>query len=85
MIQAQGQPASPPPSRAWGRRGTGQGLQVRAFVRLICETKSQEDGLQKRTRKFGIEILGRRARISIPNFQRHILRLIAAKGIDKRI
>ena len=30
------------------------------------------------TRKFGIKILARRARILIPNFRRHILRLIVA-------
>ena len=30
------------------------------------------------TRKFGIKILARRARILIPNFRRPILRLIAA-------
>ena len=30
------------------------------------------------TRKFGTEILARRARISVPNFRRHLLRLIAA-------
>ena len=30
------------------------------------------------TRKFGIKILARRARILIPNFRRRILRLIAA-------
>ena len=38
----------------------------------------------KKTRKFGIKILARRARILIPNFRRHILRLIAAYGIDTR-
>ena len=39
----------------------------------------------KMTRKFGMKILARRARIFIPNFRRHILRLIAAEGIDTRI
>ena len=36
-------------------------------------------------RKFGIKILARRARVLIPNFRCHILRLIVAQGIDTRI
>ena len=40
---------------------------------------------KKKTRKFGIKILARRARTSIPNFRRHIFRLIAHYGIKTRI
>ena len=59
----------PPPSPLWvGWRGVPP-----AFP---CGWGGWVGG--RETRKFGIKILARRARILIPNFRRHILRLIAA-------
>ena len=39
---------------------------------------------KKQTRKFGIKILARKARICIPNFRRRILRLTAAWAKNTR-
>ncbi len=55
------------------------------FVRPFFVARGFVRPHPENTRKFGIKILARRARILIPNFRRHILRLIAAQGIDTRI